>query len=188
MWEKYKRDKLDGFLRAVEKGEVDEDIVDLLNLINSLENYVTLSSCSGRIVVMDLREVGDKRTSRLLAKWHVEARIEEVVRAALESKETAWLFQHPPILHVACRTQHHAEKLMKAANNAGFKRSGVISFRNWVVEIASWERIELPIAISGKLIVPQQYLDMVVKLSNLKLRRGKERLGRLFEELKIFSE
>lgn len=34
------------------KGSVDEPIVELVDFINSLENYFTTSSCSGRIVVL----------------------------------------------------------------------------------------------------------------------------------------
>ncbi len=188
MWRRYRKSKLDGFLEALKRGEVDGDIVDLLNLINSLEDYVTLSSCSGRIAVLDLPEVGNKKSSTFLGKWHREVESEEVIRAALESRTYAWLIQYPPILHVACRTLHHAEELIKIANNAGFRRSGVISLRNRVVEISSLERVELPLAVSGRLIVPEKYITTVVELANIKLRRGKEKLERLKEALKIFSE
>lgn len=34
------------------KGSVDEPIVELVDFINSLDNYFTTSSCSGRIVVL----------------------------------------------------------------------------------------------------------------------------------------
>ena len=186
-WERYRRNKMDGFVKALEKGEIDEDIVELLNLINSLEGYVTLSSCSGRIAVIDLPETGDKKSSIFLGKWHREVNGEEVIRAALESKSFAWLIQYPPILHVACRTLHHAEELVKIANNAGFRRSGVISLKNCVVEISSLERVELPLAVSGKLIAPEDYVNIAVKFANAKLRRGKDKLERLKEELRTFS-
>ncbi|MEM1999010.1 MAG: hypothetical protein QW127_04310, partial [Archaeoglobaceae archaeon] len=61
--------------------------------------------------------------------------------------------------------------------------SGVISFRNLVVEIASLERIETPIAIDGRLVVDESYLRTVVEIANLKLRKSKEKIERLIQLL-----
>ncbi len=184
MWEEYRKNRLDGFLEALERGEVDSDIVDLLSLINSFDEYVTLSSCSGRIVVLDLPEIGDKRSSTFLGKWHREVDSREVVQAALKCKTYAWLIQYPPIIHVACKTLHHAGELIKVANNAGFRRSGVISLKSCVVEISSLERVELPLAFSGRLIASEEYINTVVRFANAKLRRGKEKLEKLKEAVR----
>ncbi len=43
---------MEGLRKALKEGKVDEDIIPLLEKINSLENYFTTSSCSGRISVM----------------------------------------------------------------------------------------------------------------------------------------
>jgi len=47
------------------KGEWDKKIISLCNRINSLENYYTTSSCSGRIVIMFDKE---KKSSKLFIK------------------------------------------------------------------------------------------------------------------------
>ncbi|MEM0202552.1 MAG: hypothetical protein QXO16_02980 [Archaeoglobaceae archaeon] len=182
-WEEYRRRRLEDFEKEKREGRVDEDIVPLLEWINSIESYVTLSSCSGRIAVLDLEDFGKKLNSRFLGKWHRSASFEEVLESARNCKRQGWLIQFPPIVHVACKDLASAEKLLRVANMAGFRRSGVISLRNLVVEIASLERIEIPIAIDGKLIVDESYLRTAVEIANLKLEKGKRKLEKLFNLL-----
>ena len=81
VWFEFKRRKLEGYIEAKEKNEVDEDIVPLLDLINSFEDFVTLSSCSGRIAVIDMPEFGDKVEATFLGKWHRCVSYEEVFEA-----------------------------------------------------------------------------------------------------------
>jgi len=188
MWKEYRKKKLNGFLEAKNRGEIDQDIFELLKIVNSLDGYVTLSSCSGRIAVIDIPEVGDKKAAKFLGKWHDVVECKAVINAALKSEQWGWLIQYPPILHVACRTVEDAERFMNAANQAGFRRSGIISLKNHVVEITSFERTELPIAYSKKLLVTEYYLKQVVEFANIKLKRGKEKLKRLQSIIKTFSE
>ncbi|MEM2324297.1 MAG: hypothetical protein QXK70_00325 [Archaeoglobaceae archaeon] len=178
-WGEYKRRRLEFFERERREGKVDEDILPLLELINSCDPYVTLSSCSGRIAVLDLEEFGKKLNSRFMGKWHRTVGFDEVLESAKNCKRQGWLIQFPPIVHVACRDLFSAEKLLKIANSAGFRRSGLISLRNLVVEISSLERVEMPIAIGGKLIVDENYLRIAVEMANLKLTKSKEKIERL---------
>ena len=184
MWSEFRLRKLKAYRTAKSKGEVDEDIIDFLDFINSLPDFVTLSSCSGRIAVIDTPEFGKKLETEFLGKWHGEVEVQAVIEAAKKSKKYAWLIQYPPIIHIACRDFKSAERLLAISNNAGFRRSGLISFKNIVVEVSSLERIELPIAYAGKMLVDSDYLRMVVEFANKKLREGKRRLERLEEELK----
>ena len=178
--------KLEGYKKAKEKGEVDEDIIPLLDFINSLDFFVTLSSCSGRIAVVDLPNFGNKIECKFLGKWHKPVKLKDVLDSATKCKNLAWLIQYPPIIHIACKDLESAKKLIAIANNSGFKRSGIISLKNLVVEVSSLERIELPIAKNGKLLVDEDYLSLVIDLANEKLRRGKEKLKRF--ELMLRSE
>ncbi|WP_230972315.1 tRNA(Phe) 7-((3-amino-3-carboxypropyl)-4-demethylwyosine(37)-N(4))-methyltransferase [Archaeoglobus neptunius] len=187
MWERYRKDKLERYIAAKRSGEVDKDIVPLLDLINSIEGLVTLSSCSGRIAVIDTPEIGDKQRSSFLGKWHCKVGKEEVVEAAKRGRFLSWFIQYPPIIHLSCKNIEFAEVIMKVANNTGFRRSGIISLKNHVVEIASLERIELPIARSGRLIISESYLEEVVALANKKLSKGKQKLERLFKEIKALK-
>ena len=179
MWEKFKKEKLEGYLKAKAEGNVDADIVDLLDLINEFDCFVTLSSCSGRIAVLDLKKPGDKVNSVFLGKWHEGVGASEVKKAAMKSRNIAWLIQYPPIIHVACRDIEAAKNLMKIANQAGFRRSGIISLNNFVVEVVSLERLELPVAERNRMLIDDEYLEYVVKWANEKLFKGKEKLRRL---------
>jgi len=186
MWEKFRNEKLKIYQDAKNSGKVDEDIIELLDYINSLENFVTLSSCSGRIAVIDLAWPGKKNESEFLGKWHSPVEAEKVREAALRCEKTAWLIQYPPIIHIACRNIEFAKVIMRLANDAGFRRCGIISLNQNVVEVASLERIELPIAEKGVLMISDAYLSYVVGRANEKLIKGKEKLGRFYSRLRNF--
>ncbi|AEA47116.1 tRNA(Phe) 7-((3-amino-3-carboxypropyl)-4-demethylwyosine(37)-N(4))-methyltransferase [Archaeoglobus veneficus] len=183
-WELYRQEKLRRLENAVERSEVDEDITALLTTINEISEYVTLSSCSGRIAVMDMPEFGNKLEAVFLGKWHRCVTVEEVSKAVEKGRLTTWFMVHPPIIHIACRNLRSAGRLMEAANRAGFRRCGLISLRNNVVEIASLERMEVPVAVRGRKLVDSSSLEIMVEIANRKLERAKEKLKRLEEEIK----
>ncbi|HID69753.1 MAG TPA: hypothetical protein EYP35_04660 [Desulfobacterales bacterium] len=171
-----------------QKNEIDKDILPLLELINSMDEYVTLSSCSGRIAVMDMPDFGNKLESVFIGKWHHPISFKEVLDAAKKGSRTTWLIMFPPIIHIACRDLEAAEKLMRTANEAGFRRCGIISLRNNVVEIASLERVEVPIATHGNLVLDDNALRTIVDIANKKLERSKNKLKRLEKALKGLIE
>ncbi|ADC64908.1 Protein of unknown function DUF207 [Ferroglobus placidus DSM 10642] len=180
MWEKFREEKLSEFKRA----DVDEEIRELLETINSVEIFVTLSSCAGRIVVMDMPSFGEKLESVFLGKWHSPPDFDEVLDAVRRGRETTWLMMHPPIVHVACRDLKVAEKLLSVAKKAGFRRSGVISFKKLVVEIASPERLEAVVSVKGK-IADEEFLKVNYEYAVKKLLKSRERMKK-FE--KVFKE
>jgi len=187
VWTDYRQDKLRILEEARQRGEVDEDILPLLDVINSIPSYVTLSSCSGRIVVMDMPEFGRKLEAEFLGKWHDRVAIKEVIKAIEKGRLTTWFMVHPPIIHVACRNLHFANEIMQAANRAGFRRCGLISIKNNVVEITSFERMEIPVAVESKRLVNDDSLHIMVEIANRKLERAKEKLERLKKEFSLFQ-
>ena len=52
--------------KAHDAGEVDKGILPILNIINKSENYYTSSSCFGRIVVLEIPDIGDKKNAEFL--------------------------------------------------------------------------------------------------------------------------
>jgi len=175
--------RLEGYRKAKERGEVDEDIIPLLDLINSFDDFVTLSSCSGRIAVMDMPKFGDKVEATFLGKWHRRVSLDEVLNAVRRGRRTTWLIMFPPIIHVACRNLESAEVLMKVANDSGFRRSGLISLKHNVIEINSLERLEAPVAVDGRMLFNYEGLKVTVELANEKLERSKSKLKRLYDSL-----
>ncbi len=184
-WNEFKKLRLERLKKEINR--VDKDILTLLNVINNINDYVTLSSCSGRIIVIDLEKFGEKRNSVFLGKWHEQVTVDQVKLAIEKGKRQTWFILDPPILHIACKNLKAAENLMKIANDSGFKRAGLISLKNLVVEIASFEKIETPVAINGVRIVNDTFLEKVVEIANEKLKRCKEKLKKLELNLKKFG-
>ncbi|HHI01147.1 MAG TPA: hypothetical protein ENL40_06760 [Thermococcus litoralis] len=181
-----KKRALESLNEALEKGLVDSDIISLLNKINSLENYFTTSSCSGRISVMQLPDFGDKLNAIWLGKWHSEVKIEEVLDAINKHDGgMLWFMLHSPILHVAARTLEDAVELLNLAISCGFKHSNIksISHKKLVVEIRSTERMDVPLGKDGELWVSPEHLEKIIEIADLQLRRAKEKLRRLENEI-----
>jgi tRNA wybutosine-synthesizing protein 3 len=100
-------------------------------------------------------------------------------------QERVWLRQENLIFHIACRTLEDAERLLKIARDIGLRRSGIIADSNVIiVEICSTERMDVPLAEKGKLLVDREYIQFIVDIANEKFLKGRERLKKLEEEIR----
>ncbi|AEH24222.1 tRNA(Phe) 7-((3-amino-3-carboxypropyl)-4-demethylwyosine(37)-N(4))-methyltransferase Taw3 [Pyrococcus yayanosii] len=183
-FEAEKRKALEKLRAAMERGDVDEDIIPLLGKFNALPSYFTTSSCSGRISVMEMPNFGDKVNAVWLGKWHREVSLEEVLGAVRKHRKgQLWFLVRSPILHVGARTLEDALKLLNLAIGAGFKYSCIksVSERKLIVEIRSTERMDVPLGLNGTLWVDENYLARIVEIANAQLRRFKGKLKRLEE-------
>jgi tRNA wybutosine-synthesizing protein 3 len=176
--------------RALERLHVrgaDEEVAGIIGKINSSEDFFTTSSCSGRIVLICLPEIGAKREAELIGKWHRPVAKKEVLEAIKKSaseKGEVWLLSQSPILHVACRDLEKAKVLLKIAIESGFKYSGIKAIPNTkegkvVVEIVSTERMDVPLGKDGMMFCSEAHLDFIILKANFMLERGKEKLKRL---------
>jgi len=166
------------------KGDVDKPIIPLIDYINKLDNYYTTSSCSGRIML--LTPADKKPDVQWLYVTHEKAKLKDVMNA-LENPgdEMIWFRQENLILHVACRTINDADKLLKIARDTGLRRSGIIADSNIIiVEICSTEKMDVPVAEDGRLLVSEDYIKLLVKIANDKFGKGREKLERLSSEIK----
>ncbi|WP_148882893.1 tRNA(Phe) 7-((3-amino-3-carboxypropyl)-4-demethylwyosine(37)-N(4))-methyltransferase Taw3 [Thermococcus aciditolerans] len=185
-FDEQKEKAMAGLRKALEGGKVDRDIIPLLEKINSLENYFTTSSCSGRISVMEMPHFGDKVNSVWLGKWHREVTVEEVLDAiGKHSKGQLWFLVRSPILHVGARTMEDAVRLLNLAIGLGFKYSNIksVSHKKLLVEIRSTERMDVPLGADGELWVDEAYIERIVAIANSQVRRFKGKLKRLEEEI-----
>jgi tRNA wybutosine-synthesizing protein 3 len=173
-------------LERLQQRGADEEVVTLLDRINRFNEFFTTSSCSGRIVLIWLPEVGAKRDARFVGKWHRPVGTADVVVAMGDVRSSksgdVWLLAQSPILHVACRSLEKATMLLRIAIESGFKYSGIKAIRKdtgkVMVEVMSTERMDVPLASNGKLFYDEVYLDFVVSKANFMLSRGKEKLQR----------
>ena len=185
-FDEQKAKAMEGLRQALAERKVDGDIIPLLDKINSLENYFTTSSCSGRISVMEMPDFGDKVNSIWLGKWHRTVKVEEVLEAiGRHEKGQLWFLVRSPILHVGARTMDDAVRLLNLAIGLGFKYSNIksVSHKKLLVEIRSTERMDVPLGTDGELWVDGEYLKRIVAIANSQVRRFKGKLKRLEEEI-----
>ncbi len=189
------QDKIEAMKRlkkALKEGKVDEDIIDLLEEINSIEGMHTTSSCSGRIGVMETPEIGAKPHARWLLKKHREISLEELLDSLKGAKNGLILFKvQSPILHVVCKDLSLARKLHHHALQAGFKYTNfktIDDLGRTLVEINSTESLSVPLGKDGKLYIDEGYFPFLVNCANFVLRRAKAKLERLRREIEKLKE
>jgi len=175
------------------KGDVDEAAWPLIKSINALNDYYTTSSCAGRINVFKEPIDGKKHNGEWLYVTHDEAELAKVEEALKElpAEETIWIRMEAPIYHVACRDMESADRLLKICQANGWKRSGIISTggkrqtkQRIMVEIVGNERIDVPVAASGKLFFDNKFVKFTLNKANEKLRTTRK----LLEELRKIIE
>ncbi len=171
---------------ALKKGEVDKAILPIIRYVNSLEDFYTTSTCAGRIVL--LQDLGSKKEDFHVERWHRKIKFSELKKSLekLPDKGATRLIQESGILHMVARNSENGTLLLKIALASGFKHSGFQVFKEprFLVEICSSERIDVPIALNGNLIVDEKYLKYLVKLANEKFLKSQKKLKRLEKELK----
>lgn len=180
-----KEKAIDALKKAKINDKVDKKILTILDLINKSNEFYTSSSCAGRIVLLEIPKIGDKRNAKFLGIWHRTIKSLDLLSALKQAKTgLLWIIAQPPIIHVSAKTANAADSLVKIANASGFKNTAFKSFRkNIVVEICSTERLDAPIGEDGVLFCNKYYLNLLVKLANevilksdLKLKRFKNQL------------
>jgi tRNA wybutosine-synthesizing protein 3 len=170
------------------KGGWDKKILLLCNKINSLENYYTTSSCSGRALLMVYQE---KKQDDLFCKVYHDLISSAVIKKDLKEicgkfKNKSIKFkQDPPILHIACRNIKDAKILYEKAKIAGWKKIGLISWeRRIVLEIICTEKLEFPVIDNGKILVDDNFLGLIAKQSNFKMKNSWEKIKKLEKAVK----
>jgi len=184
-----------GALERLARRGADAEVMPVLDRLNGLADFFTTSSCAGRIVVIYLPAVGAKREAVFAGKWHRAVEVEEVLGAIAEAPASTegalWFIVQAPILHVACRDTDKAVALLRLALDAGFKYSGLKGLETAtgrvVVEVMSTERMDVPLAAGSTTFYTDRYLAFLVSTANLLLARGKSKLGRFYEGVRMLE-
>lgn len=178
-----KQKALDSLIKAKYENKLDKDIEEIINLINSNNEYFTSSCCSGRIVIIELPELGHKKAAKFLGKWHRDVRYDELIDAVRSSRfGMIWILAQSPIIHVSTSSYLLADNLIKIAILSGFKNSGFKSTTgNIIVEICGTERLDSPIGNNGQLFINNEHLNFLLDISNHIIKRSRKKL-RIFEK------
>ena len=137
------------------KGGLDAPIVPLVYAINAHVDYVTTSSCSGRIVLFagGAAAAGTTPADRASGRWlmaqHATVTVDQVERA-LETMGPAGdvhFKAEPFVMHVECRDIEAAQALLHVAIRCGFRESGIsVGRRKCMVGIRTTANtLELPV-------------------------------------------
>ncbi len=179
--EKYLKELASAKRDRSKKGDVDTEIVPLLDAINAQDDYYTTSSCAGRIDLFVEPASGKKHEGDWRFVSHAEAKEKELLAALGDlPPQTVWFRMEGAILHVCCRTMDAADRFLKVCKAAGWKHSGVTGTSPRImVEATTSERMDVPIAKEGALFVPERFVAFLVKEANKKLSRTREKVRRL---------
>jgi len=163
------------------KGNWDEKVISLCSKINCSKDYYTTSSCSGRIVLIKGSKIKSK--DLFLFVSHSKISLNQLKKniSNIKGKGLIYFKQDPVILHIACKDLESAQKLIDFANNcAGWKRCGIITTnKRFVVELGGTEKMEFPFFYDGKILVDDDFLKILIKLSNKNLELGWEKISKL---------
>ena len=181
-----KRIALEKLSKAISVNQVDSGILPILDIINNSDEYYTTSSCFGRIVLLEIPVIGNKKEAKSLGKWHREIEINELIAAAENAKDgQLWILSQSPIIHVSTKSYDAAEKILKIAIACGFKNSGLKSIgRRIIIEILSTERLDAPIGKNGKLFCTNKHLGLLVDISNEIMEKSTLKLSKLEKNLR----
>jgi tRNA wybutosine-synthesizing protein 3 len=169
----YKKIHLKKLSEALQKHHVDEQVISLLNRINSDKRFITTSSCAGRIVVLEVPTLGDKKRAAFHGCWHQSPSFSEI-KQAIEKYVGGqlWFLAQPPIFHIAVSDLESANILQKVGIQSGFKNSGIKTLQNQIlVELISTERLDMLLGDKGTIYCDDLYLTFLLAHTRFILKR-----------------
>ncbi|MEK6833409.1 MAG: tRNA wybutosine-synthesizing 3 family protein [Nanoarchaeota archaeon] len=146
---------------------------DKINL-SELKRVLNEISCSEQT---SLSSSLNKKVKVLSSSNNVKCKVNKVII----SPDNLIKFKvEPPIIHIVCRDLKDASVILEKAKYIGFKRSSILTCdKNTILELNSSDRIEFPIIKNGKILVADEFLKLIVKISNEKLEKGWEKIRKL---------
>jgi tRNA G37 N-methylase Trm5/tRNA(Phe) wybutosine-synthesizing methylase Tyw3 len=174
-------------------GRVDDDVVPLVDSLNALRDFYTTSSCAGRIILVQTCAADPSRKYEV--DWlavthdcaappstHCDAFWQALTtqRALTAGFEVVFKME-APIVTVCARDIHCAAAIAHVCRIAGVKRAAVTSLQDKIiVSIADTRKIEMLVALDGKLLVDRAYFDVAVAHALARLVAARQRLLQRF--------
>ncbi len=182
-FEEYKKKAMKKYKEALDSGLVDEDAKPINDLINSLDNYYTTSSCAGRVTIDGFKNNENKKEHEWILKEH-DLIDSSGLKKTFKEYKTIYMKTDSFIFHIGCKTIKDAEKLLECSRKVGLKRSGIVEIKKRiVVEIIGLDEIDIPLKFEGEVLFNSDKINVVVELINSKLKKNKERREKLLNVL-----
>lgn len=184
-FEMVKRHHSGTFKKAINDGKADPQIISLGNFFLELKDFFTSSSCSGRIVLMNLNEQETKREAAFHRKWHRAVSVEEVVKGLNEdTHDELWFKQEPFILHIGARNLKQSVRMLEIMKRAGVRRGGIMVAKDgkFIIELTGSSYMSVPVKSGKKILVSDKHLEYLIEKANAKLERNYAMLERFEKE------
>ncbi|XP_069673120.1 tRNA wybutosine-synthesizing protein 3 homolog [Periplaneta americana] len=182
-----KRDILDG-VDLSRKGCIDDPIQGLVQFINEESEFVTTSSCSGRVILFceDISNSNSKKGCKWLYTNHENVKEDDIFNS-IDPKEGNNILKYEPlILHVQCRTLESAKLMHTCALESGFRNSGITLGKHGkiILAVRSCLGLEVPLTEDGNVLVSKEYVTFLTRKANEKIEENKVRTQRFFLNLR----
>jgi tRNA wybutosine-synthesizing protein 3 len=181
-WRRIRNYHLEKLRVAKEEKKVDEGIIPLVETINKVEDFVTRSSCYGRILLLREKGIPKKGRDVIIGKYHRPITLDELIQSFSRVRSgILWMNIESTIVHVAARSLERALELYEIAYKAGYRNTSLISLskRGVTIEVLEREKVSVPIYIfkhnftyqSGILNRLLKYVELMFYDINTKMKK-----------------
>ena len=182
LWEERKEELRKRMFEDLDIGYLDRDIMDVLLKFFERRDSFTISSCSGRITIVDAPMPWVREPSSVVFKKHSPVTPEEVMQYVRQKTVwRLWAVVTGPIIHVSTATLDEALEVLRVGREAGMKHSGILSIsqKGIIVELKTGVKLSILLKDGDESLVGQEEIRKIVSVINEALLEGKERLNRL---------
>lgn len=173
--------------KAIAEKKIDPLMIDISKFIASTTNYFSTSTCSGRIVLLQLNDAEDKAPGAFFRKWHSTVKVEEVWQALQEENEkNIWFKQEPFVFLIGTNTFENAKVIIEICKRIGVKRCGINFFEEGkvLIEIMGSQGMAFMAKEKNKILVSKEFMQKQIEIANQKWKKNDRKLKEFEAELK----
>ncbi|KAI3651681.1 hypothetical protein MP228_002984 [Amoeboaphelidium protococcarum] len=187
------------------KQSIDVHALPIVNLLNDMDQFVTTSSCSGRISIVaqpsDSSTSDNSKMKKKASEWIYASHdlvddtssVIELIKlpsgSGQDFESIIYFKMEPFVLHVEADSVQNGEALLKIALQAGYRNSGLtLSKSRVMVGIRHTMKLDVPIGVittdgTRRLMVTDQYLEWLLQIANQKMQSNFARMQILYEAI-----
>jgi tRNA wybutosine-synthesizing protein 3 len=181
-FEMVKRRHYQTFHDAVRNQKADADAIPLCAFLNDQPRFFTASSCSGRVILLNVDSMESKQEAAFLYKTHSKANAAAAWKtlSTQKTRKEVWFKQEPFILHIGTDSLANANLILSCSRDAGIKRGGIMLAKpgKFLLELLGTQGISAPVKKGTQLIVDEKYFRLLVSRGNQKMSKNREQLQR----------
>lgn len=175
------------FFDALKEKKADPQVISICRFFAKTRHFFTSSTCSGRIVLLNVNEKESKKEAAFHSKWHRKITTKELARELEKPSENElWFKMEPFIMHIGTDSIENSKKLLRATRECGIKRGGIQVLKEGkiIFEITGTQYISCPAKKNDEILLDKKYLGLLVKKANQKISKNYELLKKFEKECK----